>query len=138
MVIQLTLRSQTIAELFPVVELLIEKSGRATICFGTWISIKMKERSANKVLNVTRKKNDSTTKQDMKDCGVAGSSVVLKSEFTTHTKKKNLDGGFRSAYQDSTTRRCEARYFGERRLPKKCIVVCAASADGQSHMHVVC
>ena len=23
----------------------------------------------------------------MKDCGVAGSSVVLKSEFTTHTKK---------------------------------------------------
>ena len=54
--IQLTLRSQTIAELFPVVELLIEKSGRATICFGTWISIKMKERSATKILNVTRKK----------------------------------------------------------------------------------
>ena len=27
------------------------------------------------------------TKQDMKDCGVAGSSVVLKSEFTTHTKE---------------------------------------------------
>ena len=90
--IQLTLRSQTIAELFPVVELLIEKSGRATICFGTWISIKMKERSANKVLNVTRKKNDSTTKQDIKDCGVAGSSVVLKSEFTTHTKENtNLE-----------------------------------------------
>ena len=90
MVIQLNLRSQTIAELFPIVELLIEKSWRATICFGTWISIKMKERSANKVLNVTRFKNDSTTKQDMKDCGVAGSSVVLKSEFTTHTKKTHL------------------------------------------------
>ncbi len=54
--IQLTLRSQTIAELFPVVELLIEKSGRTTIRFGTWISIKRKERSANKILNVTRQK----------------------------------------------------------------------------------
>ena len=87
---QLTLRSHTIAELFPVVELLIEKSGRSTICFGTWISIKRKERSANKIFNVTRQKNDSTTKQDMKDCGVAGSSVVLKSEFTTHTKENTF------------------------------------------------
>ena len=34
----------------------------------------------------TSKKNDSTTKQDIKD-RVAGSSAVLKSEFTTHTKE---------------------------------------------------
>ena len=26
----------------------------------------------------------------MKDCGVAGSSVVLKSEFTTHTKENTF------------------------------------------------
>ena len=106
-VIQLTLRSQTIAELFPVVELLIEKSGRATICFGTWISIKMKERSANKVLNVTRKKNDSTTKQDMKDCGVAGSSVVLKSEFTTHTKENTFG---EESYTKTITTQNEGTY----------------------------
>ena len=109
-VIQLTLRSQTIAELFPVVELLIEKSGRATICFGTWISIKMKERSANKVLNVTRKKNDSTTKQDMKDCGVAGSSVVLKSEFTTHTQKKTRAWGRKLHENNHHTKREDIRY----------------------------
>ena len=52
----MTLGPYTIAELFPVVELLIEKSGRATICFGTWISIKRKQRSANTILNVTRQK----------------------------------------------------------------------------------
>ena len=108
-VIQLTLRSHTIAELFPVVELLIEKSGRATICFGTWISIKMKERSATKILNVTRKKNDSTTKQDMKDCGVAGSSVVLKSEFTTHTKERHIWG--RKLHENNHhTKRGDIRY----------------------------
>ena len=106
-VIQLTLRSQTIAELFPVVELLIEKSGRATICFGTWISIKMKERSATKILNVTRKKNDSTTKQDMKDCGVAGSSVVLKSEFTTHTKENTFG---EESYTKTITTQNEGTY----------------------------
>ena len=27
----------------------------------------------------------------MKDCGVAGSSVVLKSEFTTHTKENTFE-----------------------------------------------
>ena len=108
MVIQLTLRSHTIAELFPVVELLIEKSGRATICFGTWISIKMKERSATKILNVTRKKkNDSTTKQDMKDCGVAGSSVVLKSEFTTHTKENTFG---EESYTKTITTQNEGTY----------------------------
>ena len=98
---QLTLRSHTIAELFPVVELLIEKSGRATICFGTWMSIKRKERSANKILNVTRQKKNSTTKQDIKD-RVAGSSVVLalKSKVTTHTKE-NTNLGKRATRKQS-------------------------------------
>ena len=107
MVIQLTLRSHTIAELFPVVELLIEKSGRATICFGTWILIKRKKRSANKILNVTRqKKNDSTTKQDIKD-RVAGSSVVLKSEFTTHTKENTFG---EESYTKTITTQNEGTY----------------------------
>ena len=42
----------------------------------------------------TFKKKDSATKQDMKDRGVAGSSVALalKYEFTTHTKEKTNFG----------------------------------------------
>ena len=39
----------------------------------------------------TSKKNDSITKQDIKGL-VAGSSVVLKSEFTTHTKENTKLG----------------------------------------------
>ena len=36
----------------------------------------------------------------MKDCGVAGSSVVLKSEFTTHTKE-NTNLGKKAARKQS-------------------------------------
>ena len=55
----------------------------------------------------TVKKNDSTTKQDMKDCGVAGSSVVLKSEFTTHTKENTFG---EESYTKTITTQNEGTY----------------------------